>query len=230
MQILQDHKGRLSRKNRRMTTTFQPTTHTYRIGHAVVPSVTGVLQRAGLIAPFPPNVEPLAKRKAHIGRLVHQATARIDRGERYATTEDTEGYVEAYIAFRRRMGRFYQPGLIESPFVAEVYRIRYGMRPDRIGVLLGRPAIVDFKCVVAVQPHWGLQLSGYAAGAPAPMLWPYEYARHTLRLFPDGRFKLDDYSDKGDIWVFLAALSPDTPAHLGLLADWKRRHKIGEEM
>src|SRR5438046_7567805 len=143
-----------------MSATFDSSAHAYRSASGQpVASVTDLLKAHGLIPPWPPGIDPLVERKRKIGADVHEATTRIDRGEKYLVTEETAGYIDAYIAFRKACG--FVPGTIEQPYVGRLNGLEIGMRPDRVGSMQrGHPAlggqftdpcVFDLKCAAQEQ-------------------------------------------------------------------------------
>lgn len=107
--------------------------------------------------------------------------------------EGLAGYVDAYWAWRR----LFQPRWT----AIEVPRARPPVAgtADRIGVVRGRPAVVELKASPSEQAWHGLQTAAYDWLDPLPV--PRD--RFALYLRPDGLFRLRRFDSPDDLPDFL---------------------------
>lgn len=141
--------------------TFDPGPHVYRWDGRVVPSVTEILEEAGVIdySFIPRDTREMALER---GRLVHLATHYDDEGTLDESTIDPilMPYVEAWRTFRRETG--FTPFEIEKRGYND--KQRFAGTIDRIGTFPMRPGryVVDIKC--GDYPAWvRWQLAAYAS-------------------------------------------------------------------
>lgn len=193
---------------------FSAHDHAYRVDGVRLPSVTQILQGAGL-ASYDAVVPDLLERKRQIGTAVHAWTARFDApGADEAALWDEaigsliEPYCLAWAEFREQSG--FQPGLIEHMFAAEHHGMRYAGTADRAGRLNDSDYVVELKTSASPARWWGLQLMGYAVALqqPARVL----RRRIAVQLKPDGSYAVHEYKDPRDQGAFAAALA---------IATWK---------
>ena len=187
--------------------TFDPERHLYVVEGRPVPSVTQVLHAAGLGADYsmvPPGV---LERKRVIGEYVHRATQYLDEGCLDLETVDPEvqPYLSAYERFVAESG--FRPQLIEHRLVSRVAGILCGGTVDRVGLMNGKPWLIDLKCVDRLYPGFALQTAGYELLLPKPVVPPFRYTRAVLQLRRNGSPRLSSpYDDPSDLDVFRAAL------------------------
>lgn len=186
--------------------TFDQAAHVYRDDTGmIVPSVTQCLKAVGLIS-FNGISPAILERKRQLGTLVHKVAELYDYGEdlgEYDIPEQVLEYVEGYIMFRKDCS--FTPSAIESRQIGEVYGMKFGMQPDRVGEINGIAHILELKCGAQQHPAWGWQLAGYGTGlyGPRPTL-----SRAALQLgpqFPRG-YKIHPYDDPIDYRVWDSAL------------------------
>lgn len=107
------------------------------------------------------------------------------------------GYFRAYAAFRSTYaGRW---TFIETAVARP--DLGYAGTPDRIGVLAGRPAVLEIKTGAAAAWH-GIQMAAYDLLDPLP----FERDRAAVYLQADGTFRIRRYADAEDRMRFLRAL------------------------
>jgi hypothetical protein len=147
------------------TFTFEHETHTFRNSKGqVVPSVTQVLKRAGLIAEqFYERADPNAKT---LGENVHWATSLVDKGRaglvmskagRNRNTHSIKPYVRCWTEWKQRTG--FTPVYVEHEFVS---RYGYAGIVDRFGFFPDKSfAVVDLKTGHTIPPWVRYQLVGY---------------------------------------------------------------------
>jgi hypothetical protein len=198
---------------------FDEATHAYTMEGHSIPSVTRVLDHAGLIS-YDMVRREILERKSAIGTLVHLATQYYDVGDLDWTSldEHTKGRTEAWASFREDTG--FVPRLIEERCVSSVNGMTFGLTIDREGLMRGQEAVVEIKNAATVEPWWAIQTAGYALGVPdgkhtsARALFARR-RRLAVQLFPDGRYKKHDFADSQDAEVFISTLH---------IACWKLNH------
>lgn len=180
--------------------TFDPITHTFRINGVPVPSVTQALKGVGII-----DDRWYTEEARERGIAVHSACQYLDEEclDWETVSPEILPYVEAYQKFKDESG--FVPAMIEEPVFNQVYF--YGGILDRTGLLNGKPILLDLKSGDP-EPWADLQTAGYLGCLVLP------HHRYTLRLFPEGRYKLsDERKDPNDLRLFLNTVG---------IAHWKR--------
>lgn len=188
-----------------MTATFDPQTHQYAVNGRAVPSVTQVLDEAGLV-----DKTWYTDQARTRGDYVAQATALHDLNELNESSLDDalRPYLLAWSKFL--LDSQFEPELIEHRMFDRFGR--YAGTLDRYGLLRGdSPALIDIKTGGEARWH-GLQLAGYQELlADKPVV-----KRLAVYLGNDGRYSCREYSEFNDFVVFRAALAVVT---------WKRNGK-----
>lgn len=184
-----------------MQGSFDQTTHTYHdSGGKRVPSVTQILQEAGLInyGFMHPNKreEVLAR-----GETVHWVTELEDQGVLNPRKVPIRfrPYRKAYLQWKDRSGFVVQG--IEVPFVSTY---GYAGKPDRTGLLGGVKTVVDLKTGVAIADWVKYQLAPYALA----VYGSWAVRRIALLLCADGTYKVKEFPIESlphDFATFLAA-------------------------
>lgn len=190
------------------TATFTERGHVYRDGDLVVPSVSQVLELAGIddLRGVPRHN---VKRAAARGQAVHLAAQFLDQAklDQHSVTPEIAGYVMAYEEFKRETG--FHPIAIEERGIGAIAELRFGYCIDRVGILFDRLAIVDLKTASKAFAWWAIQTAGYAAGIR------HEGPRYSLHLAADGDYNLIRYDESEDFATWLSALR---------VARWKLAH------
>lgn len=177
---------------------FDEVKHEYFLNGSKLPSVTKILQGAGVIdlSGIPLDKLEVARQR---GIDVHSAC------ELYDLDNLQEGYsnpyLDAWIEFRRDTG--FMPLEIEKPVYSTRYR--FAGTPDRVG-MLNKLTIVDIKTSEDLSPATALQTSGYEL-AYNEFNDNKVKERVAVLLTAEGKYKIEPYRDKNDTNVFLAALS-----------------------
>lgn len=180
-----------------MMLTFDPETHIYRLDGEVMPSVTQVLQEAGLI-----DASWFTEYARTRGTAVHAACHYCDEGDLDESTLDAVilPYLEGWRKFKEWLKEpFFD---IEKPLVDTTWR--YAGTPDRVTSC----QIVDLK-TGQESDTWGIQLAAYQN-----MVDP-TFKRLTVRLDDQGNFYPKEWTSRDDWKIFKASLT---------ICHWKRRN------
>jgi hypothetical protein len=183
--------------------TFDPATHTYRAGGRIVPSVTQVLDAAGLI-----DKSWYTSDAAQRGEYVAEATALFDHCRLDESSVDAAiaGYVEAWKRLRRELGSRVNIRHRERPITNA--RFGFGGKPDIEWVLDELAGVADIK--TGGEEAWhGVQLAGYARLCGVRR-------RHNIYLRADGTYRIVARRDLDDLAVWDAALT---------LVNWRAKHE-----
>lgn len=179
---------------------FNAEDHSYFLGDRRLFSVTQALVKSGYI-----DTQWFNEFAAFRGTAVHHGinldiNNQLDRNSIHDLIDP---YMQAWFAFKRdAMIRFY-PDLCEKPMYHPAYY--YAGTPDIFCKINGGYAIVDIKTGEA--PWADLQTAAYAH---MPVFMPYDIKRFSLRLRPDGQYRLKRHSSIHDFPKFLQALSQAT--------------------
>jgi len=195
--------------------TFDPDSHTYVLDGVEVPSVTGVLKRAGLIdfSSIPNGILETARAR---GTVVHKAIHFFNENDldvdRFAHDfPECIGYLDAWISFTR--SRDFVPVLNERRIASRQYQL--AGTADCFGLLDGLPILLDFATGRPQDVAKDLQTAAYYALATE---WAREddpelaaflarsrgiVRRYGVALRKDGTFSLDPYTAPTDFREFL---------------------------
>lgn len=196
-----------------MTFEFNRKDHRYTVDGRDVISNTDVLARVGFVdySMLPPDRREEALRR---GTLVHEATAMLDKGQRWKDREwppYMQFYVKAWMAAKKEIK--FRPIVIEEPFIDPVYHA--ATCPDRFGwskfgwttIQLKTGPVDDWvalqtafeeRCVVLNLDNQALrELVCALTSSPN---------RFGIELRPDGTYKITRFEDPMDIRVFLGVL------------------------
>lgn len=143
-----------------MRFSFDPISHTYRVGGVVYPSVTEVLAPAetfaGVFENVPIDAFELARDR---GTYVHESIALLVRGALdWTSVEPTwEPYVRAAERFLT------ESGLVVTGSEVPVYseHLKVAGTIDLLGIWRDRQSLIDFKTSAGVPPTVGPQTAGY---------------------------------------------------------------------
>jgi hypothetical protein len=195
--------------------TFEPSTHTYTLDGEVVPSVTQILKRAGLIdfSGIPPTILERARRR---GTAVHQAIHYFNENDLdvaafEADFPESAGYLHAWIAFTDQ--RHFRAVLSERRIASRRHLV--AGTADCFGLLDGLPILLDFATGRPQDVAKDLQTAAYYAigtewaAEDDPDLQAFlDRSRGVLRRYgvalrKDGTFALDPYTSPTDFREFL---------------------------
>lgn len=190
---------------------FDPAAHVYRVNGQPVPSVTQILEAAGITdySAVPPDRLAYAR---ELGTAVHTATEAYDQDD--LDFESIQGtVVEQYLIQWRDFCRAakFEPALIEHRGIGNLSGARYGFTVDRAGLMGGLPVVLDIKTGTRSR-SWGIQLAAYEYA-----LWQQD-GRHRRRVvvqLDDESWKLHTMDGTSDLDIFRAALALET---------WKRNN------
>lgn len=172
---------------------FNEAEHTYSVDGVLYPSVTTILKDIGLI-----DTSWFTPEACQRGTYVHQMIEWYQNDELDPNSIDPVllGYLTAWENFIADTD--YQYDASEWRMVSRQYR--FAGTADQIGVLNKQRVIIDLKSG-AVSPCTALQLAGYQILHETPC------KRFALQLKDDGKYKLTEYTDRGDRSTFLAAVA-----------------------
>ncbi|HSS56265.1 MAG TPA: hypothetical protein VLK79_16585 [Gaiellales bacterium] len=193
---------------------FEPESHTYRVDGLVVPSVTQLLDDAGLTPDYKfISRQVLAHARAR-GIHVDACCDLLDEGDLDWASVHPEAvpYVEAWACFCADYG--YEPAAGQVP----LYHPQYGYAgtADSIGTLNGSWVVVERKATTKMAATYGLQTAGYAqpglwvaprgGGRLEPVNW-HAPARLGVQLKRDGSYVVVPYEDSEDLAAFLGVVA-----------------------
>ena len=160
---------------------FDAASHSYKVGGRPVPGVTSILVANGLIdSTWFNDVSRWRGTAAHLAcQYDDESDLKIE-----SVPVEVRGHLEGWRKFRSDTG--FVPIHIEKPVWSPE---GFCGTPDRIGMLGGRPSIIDLKTSASAYPWVGLQLAGYAIGA-APLMdtHPGGFQRIAVCLSGDGGY------------------------------------------
>ena len=177
--------------------TYNDELHEYRWHGTVVPSVTQVLKRAGLVDDRFFNEDGKNRGIAFHQALHYDLHNDLDMS---SVHERILPYVQAWQHFRKTCS--FSPILehCEKPRLNTLFK--YAGKPDAVGLLGGQLAVVDAK--TGTTQNADLQTAAYAE---LDELREMNLKRFTVQLFPNGTFKLKEYTSPNDYLRFFALLS-----------------------
>ena len=180
---------------------FNEERHEYSEGGIIIPNVTTVLKNAGLI-----DDEYFTEEGRRRGNAVHAATHYYDDGDldEGSVAQEYLGYLEGYKRFLFEVEPEWDPDLVER--IIHNRECGYIGRLDRGGRMFRRPSILDIKTGQSDDFYVGPQTAAYERPLRSR-------DRYTLRLKPNGTYKLKPHKDPDDFKVFLWGLA---------LHNWKK--------
>jgi hypothetical protein len=182
---------------------FHAPDHSYWLGTERLPSVTTLLQEAGLV-----DTRWFTDEARERGTAVHHATAAYDLGALHPddyTRPDARPFLLAYVAAMEAL----RPAWTEIEVPRYSAQHRFAGRPDRLGVTPdGRHTVLEIK-TGARAPWHGVQLALQAIlWAGETGLAPRAHQRLVVYLGASGRFRVVSYteivSDFDTAWRVLA--------------------------
>jgi hypothetical protein len=188
-----------------MSLTFFAADHTYELDGARVPSVTGVLHRAGLIdfSHVPPSILATALER---GRVVHQAIhfwneRDLDVADFDRAFPECAPYLHGWITFTEQ--RRFVPVLNECRVASRRHRVAGTL--DCLGLLDGSAVLLDFQTAAyhALAVEWAEE-----DDALARFLGTHPVVRRfAVQLRKDATFRVEAYADPRDFRDFLTLVA-----------------------
>jgi hypothetical protein len=194
---------------------FEPTAHVYRINGQPVPSVTQLLDDAGLTPDYSLVPQPVLQHARERGIHVDQCVELLDADELDWRSVHPEAmpYLDGWMRFKEYEG--FTPVASQILLGHPVYG--YAGTADSVGLLPGaRPVIIERKTTAKMAATVALQTAGYAVdglwyappggGVLAPVPWERP-ARLGVHLRRDGSYELLRYEDPEDLAAFLGVVA-----------------------
>ena len=195
---------------------FDPAAHVYRVDGIAVPSVTALLEAAG-ISPDYSRVNATVLQHARRRGLHVDLCADLDDADDLdwsSVDPECVGYVNAWRCFKADTG--YQP--LASQVIVYHPEWQYAGTTDSVGELDGVVTVVERKATARMAASYALQTAGYAAdglytappggGRLEPVTWgqPQRLGVHLQR---SGKYDLVRYDDPADLsaWLGVVALA-----------------------
>lgn len=170
---------------------FDAVNHDYIVDGEVWPHITGMLEAEGWI-----DTRWYSEDSSERGRCVHHLTAEYDLGalDPVACQSRYKGWLLAHVEAMKKLRPKWTA--IEEPLIHS--RLRYGGRPDRLGIVFKRKTVYEGKSGAFEKSHpiqTALQAILAAAHDPLP-------ARHWQRLAgyytEKGRGKVEEFKEQSD--------------------------------
>jgi hypothetical protein len=186
---------------------FDEPTHTYTLDGVRMPSVTQVLRPLYSFDGIPLAV---LNAKAALGTAVHKACELLDKDDLDEESEEGRtalaplaGYLTAYKNFKRNKRLVILAN--EKRLFHPVHK--YAGQIDRSYAMDGCVWDVDLKSTVSISPIVALQTAAYSEMLRANGRGDVRAKRGALQLFPDGKYRLHEFSAPQDFSLFLTALN-----------------------
>jgi hypothetical protein len=193
---------------------FIPEGHVYRVDGMIVPSVTQLLDDAGLTVDYA-AIPAATLRHARLRGIHVDACCDLldeDALDWASVHPEALPYVEAWQRFCADTD--YRPAAGQVPLYHPAYQ--YAGTADSIGTLNGSWVVVERKATTKMAATYGLQTAGYAqpglwaappGGGPlTPVAWGTP-ARLGVQLKRDGTYVVVPYDDAEDLAAFLGVVA-----------------------
>ena len=195
---------------------FDPVAHVYRVDGAPVPSVTELLEAAG-ISPDYSRVNPAVLQHARRRGIHVDLCCDLDDADDLdwaSVHPDAVGYVQAWQNFKADYG--YRPLASQVLLYHPTYG--YAGTADSLGECGGHVFVAERKATARMAASYALQTAGYACeglhtappggGRLTPVAWGMP-ARMGVHLQRSGRYELVPYDDPDDLsaWLGVVALA-----------------------
>lgn len=192
---------------------FDEAKHLYTDNGLDVPSVTKVLQDAGMID-FSNVPAHILEASSKFGTAVHKACELFDNDDLDESSLDVhiKPYLDAWFKFKK--DTCFMVEAVEEIIYSK--KFRFAGKLDRRGILEKR-AVVDLKTGSTLLPSTAIQTGAYEGGYNEDKKRDEQIKRRfSVLLKPDGNYKIQEYKNKTDFSVFLSALT---------IYNWKRGNK-----
>ena len=182
---------------------FDPEKHQYKDGGLILPSVTQVIQGAGL-NDLSWVDKDLLEQKADLGRKVHSTTELYDRGE--LDLESLHPMLNAYLQSWIKFKKDAKFEVTETEIMLSHKLYRFAGRLDRAGLMGKDITLLDIKSGVESKSH-AIQTAAYELLFNQDKKKNEQIKRRmTVYLSPEG-YKVRPHTNQNDGKVFLAALT-----------------------
>ncbi len=184
---------------------FKAETHEYFLDGAKIPSVTQVLKDAGIINFSNVSIEIL-NAACLFGIAVHKTCELYDMQNLDESSLDPnlQPYLNAWIKFRKDT-KFEIKGIEKKVYSR---KFRYAGTLDRVGFLfINKYSVIDIKTGFELSPATAIQTAAYDYAYQEMIGTRAHNKRYSVLLKPDGTYKVEEYKNKNDFDIFLAALS-----------------------
>lgn len=174
---------------------FHQERHEYSIVSTgeVVPHITGMLERAGLVDDTWYTEDSRIR-----GSAVHELTAAYDLDALDLATCDSP--YKAYVCAYAEAMKILQAEIlaIEQAFLHAIYR--YGGRPDRLVIIQGRKGVLEIKTGAPEKKVHPIQTALQAILVEEELQLPADMIeRLCLYVKPNGRYSLEEHASKRDL-------------------------------
>lgn len=176
---------------------FDETSHTYRVGVEVWPSVTQILEPLQDLDGIPRDILDAA---AAFGINAHAACHLDNLGvlDDAALDERLRPCVEAWRKFLAVTGAV----VLASEMRVAHRRLKYAGTLDTICLIRGQRELVDIKATAAIPRTVGPQTAAYAEALGEPRI-----KRRVVQLRRDGTYRTERLTNRSDSNLFMSALN-----------------------
>ncbi len=197
---------------------FDAAAHQYTLNGRRIPSVTQILGQVVDFSMVPPDI---LERKCAIGQALHNAIALEIENDLDHDSIDAAvlPYFEAWRKFVADIGRGLVVHAAEMPIASATYQ--YGVTPDIWGSINGERAVIELKSTATIHPSTALQTAAQVQAITEGGYWIAKGTprRFALQLQPSGKYRLQEFTAKGDFGVFIALRS---------VYGWRASHNLGD--
>lgn len=191
--------------------TYDDDLHEYRnIAGKWTPSVTQIMKLTGLSRYSDLISKEVMEKASQRGTDVHRicwSLAKWGDCDPSWIQPDTEPYIAAYQKFVNESGFQADPDFCESPMIATVHGMQFGVTPDVLGNRGKFPHVVELKTVAVVQRAWRFQTAAQEI-ARFNTNQCGRAVRMAVQLLKNGKYKIDKHEKHAyDCHVFISALT-----------------------
>jgi hypothetical protein len=171
---------------------FDEATHEYSDQHGRILNITSLLLLSGWT-----DDRWYTDEGRDRGHEVHKLTADYDLGA--LKLDDVEGTLRGYVLAHASMMHRLAADLWHIEVAAVHPHLRFAGRCDRVGRFLGFAGVLDVKTGQKHKSHKIQTAMQAILAAPTIHLSPYDVARWTGYIRPNGRFIVEPWTDRGDV-------------------------------
>ena len=189
---------------------FDEDHHIYRDEAGVfVPSLTQIISLQGLSNGYgaaSPEVLANAARRGNEVHFLAFAWAKFGDVDPTMVTDEVAPYFEAYKRFLEETNFKPDPDWVESPMIAELHGMKFGVTPDTVGVRKPWPMICELKATAAESASWAIQTAAQEM-AYFKSTQAGRAKRQAVILKADGKYRCCPHENhQDDSQTFLCAL------------------------